>query len=128
MHGWRLETVHHDLMHIMNLGVLMTLIGSVMAEMVDEGWIPYVDRGPDVALKALYLNYKKWCNDNKVSYTPAVFSMNLIGRGTSTRWKYPELSSTVKAANMIILASFLYTTLAAVSDEGRRTGLMEFDD
>eukprot|EP00959_Pyramimonas_sp_CCMP1952_P330586 6922616-Pyramimonas_sp.AAC.1 len=71
-----------------------------MAEMVDNRLIPFVDHGPDIALKQMCIDCKNWCKQKKVSRAPAVFSMNVIGRGSSSRWKYPELSSSVKAANM----------------------------
>eukprot|EP00959_Pyramimonas_sp_CCMP1952_P422210 8844523-Pyramimonas_sp.AAC.1 len=105
----------------MHLGVLLTLVASVMAEMVGNRWMPFVDHGPDIALKQLCIDYKNWCKQKKASRAPAVFSMNLIGRGSSSRRKYPELSSSVKAANMVIIASFSSSRLAAVCDDSRRT-------
>jgi hypothetical protein len=101
--GFRKELVHRDGMHDQCLGVQRDLAGTIIAELLDHGWL--AGASVDEQLRGLWLEFIVWCKAQHIKPPHGTFSLSLIG--WTKRTEYPELSTSYKAVVIKLLCSFL---------------------
>ena len=93
MPGWRLECNHWDSMHGLNLGILQHTAANCHYELAHRR---SAQSDLNAELEELYLQFKDWCSNRKVTCSTPQFNKNEIFLGGDEK-THPELSA--KAAN-----------------------------
>lgn len=119
--GWRLDTVKTDLMHNLFLGSALHVIGSVLVELVEEGWFGNAPLQKQQRLTEAYLRFKAWLKLNRITCSAGRFTME--GLGWTSRYRYPEYKS--KAHNARVVLAWLQTeTRSNATSVGTTTSQM----
>lgn len=67
-------------------------------------------------LGRLGMAFRRWCKERKLERPPAVWNLNLIGRGEGEKNSYPTLDSNVKAIHTKLVLFFLSHVATEISN------------
>jgi len=101
--GYKHEMTFHDPMHVKPLGVDRNLTAGCIVDFLQRGELSNLDGG--IALKTLWIEFRKFCRDHGLSAPRGTLSMRVLGRTKTT--DIPELHSSIKATVVKWLVVFL---------------------
>ena len=112
--GMHKDRILHDFLHLGPLGFLKDVNGSLCVSFLKHHELEPQGASPDEQLRALWVEFRKWCRERKISAPWGFLSMNMLGNPAPT--VYPEMSSKFKASVMKVFAVFLAEKAVALAE------------